>query len=57
MLAAIALASVLQASSAYRTAMRQADALFDSQLQALARSIRGGIPFASPGLTPVPTTT
>ncbi len=50
-LAAIALASLLQASSAYRTALQQADALFDYQLQALARSVRGGVPLApaSPG--------
>jgi two-component system OmpR family sensor kinase len=43
-LAAIALVSVLQASSAYRTALRQADALFDEHLQEIARSIRGGMP-------------
>lgn len=43
-LAAIALASVLQAASAYRTALRTADALFDAQLQALARSAQAGVP-------------
>ena len=48
-LAAIALASLLQASSAYRTALNQADALFDQHLQEIARSIRSGMPFA-PGL-------
>jgi two-component system OmpR family sensor kinase len=48
-LAAIALASLLQASTAYRTALRQADALFDQHLQEIARSVRGGMPFA-PGL-------
>jgi two-component system OmpR family sensor kinase len=50
-LAAIAIASVLQASSAYRTALAQADALFDAQLQALARSVGGGVPLvpSNPG--------
>lgn len=50
-LAAIAVASVLQASSAYRTALAQTDALFDSQLQALARSVGGGVPLmpSNPG--------
>ncbi|HYD76013.1 ATP-binding protein [Ramlibacter sp.] len=43
-LAAVALASVLQAASAYRTALRNADALFDAQLQALARSAQAGLP-------------
>lgn len=50
-LAAIALASLLQASTAYRTALRQADAMFDEHLQEIARSVRGGMPFA-PGLAP-----
>lgn len=50
-LAAIALASLLQASSAYRTALKQADALFDEHLQEIARSVRGGMPFG-PGLEP-----
>ncbi|WBY02433.1 ATP-binding protein [Ramlibacter tataouinensis] len=43
-LAAVALASALQAASAYRTALRTADALFDTQLQALARSAQAGLP-------------
>ena len=50
-LAAIALASLLQASTAYRTALRQADAMFDEHLQEIARSVRGGMPLA-PGLAP-----
>ena len=50
-LAAIALASLLQASTAYRTALNQADALFDEHLQEIARSVRGGMPFG-PGLSP-----
>jgi two-component system, OmpR family, sensor kinase len=48
-LATIALVSVLQASSTYRTALRQADAMFDDHLQEVARSIRGGIPLVTPG--------
>lgn len=43
-LAAIALASAVQAASAYRTALRNADALFDSHLQQLAQSIDAGVP-------------
>ncbi len=50
-LAAIALASLLQASTAYRTALKQADAMFDEHLQEMARSVRGGMPLA-PGLAP-----
>ena len=50
-LAAIAFASVLQASSAYRTALRQADTMFDYHLQELARSVQGGMRFA-PGSDP-----
>jgi two-component system, OmpR family, sensor kinase len=45
-LAAIAFASVLQASSAYRTALQQADTMFDYHLQELARSVQGGMRFA-----------
>lgn len=45
-LAAIAFTSVLQASSAYRTALQQADAMFDYHLQELARSMQGGMRFA-----------
>jgi two-component system OmpR family sensor kinase len=45
-LAAIALVSVLQASSAYRSALQQADAMFDYHLQELARSVSGGVPYA-----------
>jgi two-component system OmpR family sensor kinase len=43
-LAAILLGAVLQATTAYRSALRQADALFDDHLQQMARSLRGGIP-------------
>ncbi|MES3000085.1 MAG: ATP-binding protein [Pseudomonadota bacterium] len=48
-LAAIALVSTLQASSAYRTALRQADAMFDYHLQELARSVNVGVPFVRGG--------
>jgi two-component system OmpR family sensor kinase len=43
-LAAIALVSVLQASTAYQAALKQADALFDDHLQQIARSIGDGVP-------------
>lgn len=50
-LAAIALASLLQASTAYHTALKQADAMFDEHLQEIARSIHGGLPVSpAPGL-------
>jgi two-component system OmpR family sensor kinase len=52
MLAAVALASGLQAASAYRTALRNADALFDTHLQAMARSVQGGGPFGPDGFEP-----
>jgi two-component system, OmpR family, sensor kinase len=45
-LAAIAFASVLQATSAYRTALLQADMMFDYHLQEVARSVHAGVPFA-----------
>ncbi|MGZ5194376.1 MAG: ATP-binding protein [Ramlibacter sp.] len=45
-LAAIAFVSVLQASSTYRTALQQADAMFDYHLQEVARSVHAGVPFA-----------
>ena len=48
-LAAIALASLLQASSSYRTALQQADVMFDEHLQEVARSVRGGMPLAAGG--------
>lgn len=43
-LAAIALVSALQAGSAYRSALREADALFDEHLRELARSVERGVP-------------
>lgn len=45
-LAAIAIASAIQAIGAYRTALRNADALFDAQLQQFAHSIDAGMPLA-----------
>ena len=47
-LALIALVSVLQATSAYRSALLEADRMFDYHLQEVARSVHGGLPF-SPG--------
>lgn len=47
-LAMIAIVSVLQATSAYRSAILEADRMFDYHLQEVARSIHGGLPF-SPG--------
>lgn len=41
-LAAIALASLLQAATAWRAALRQADALFDAQLQSVAQMVEAG---------------
>jgi two-component system OmpR family sensor kinase len=47
-LAAILLAALLQAATAYRGALQQADAMFDDHLQQMARSLRSGIPLGSP---------
>lgn len=47
-LVAILLAAVVQAMTAYRGALRQADALFDDHLQQMALSLRGGIPLGLP---------
>lgn len=46
-LAAILLGAVLQATTAYRSALQQADAIFDDHLQQVARSLRGGIPLGA----------
>jgi two-component system OmpR family sensor kinase len=48
-LAAIGLVSALQAATAYRTALREADRMFDYHLEEVARSVHGGIPFAPAG--------
>lgn len=47
-LAAIFLAALIQAATAYRGALQQADAMFDEHLQQMARSLRSGIPLNSP---------
>ncbi|WP_411884923.1 ATP-binding protein [Polaromonas sp. YR568] len=47
-LAAILGAAVLQAGTAYRGALRQADAMFDEHLQQMARSLRSGVPLNLP---------
>jgi two-component system OmpR family sensor kinase len=49
-LAIIGLVSVLQATSTYRTALNEADKMFDEHLQEVARSVHGGLPF-SPDVT------
>ena len=46
----ILLAGVFQAVSAYRGALRQADAMFDYHLQQMAFALRGGPPLAVPML-------
>ncbi|MBE7939585.1 MULTISPECIES: sensor histidine kinase [Ramlibacter] len=48
-LAVIALASVLQATTAYRAALSEADKVFDQHLQEVARSVRGGLPLLPGG--------
>ena len=47
-LVAILLAAVLQATTAYRGALQQADAMFDDHLQQVARSMRSGAPLGMP---------
>ncbi|MCZ8285113.1 MAG: sensor histidine kinase N-terminal domain-containing protein, partial [Bacteroidia bacterium] len=47
-LAAIFLAALMQAATAYRGALQQADAMFDEHLQQMARSLRSGVPLNSP---------
>ncbi len=49
-MSAIVLAALLQASSAYRSALQQADAMFDYQLQQMAFLLRGGLPLPVPRL-------
>ena len=46
-LLAIALATAIQAATAYRGALQQADAMFDEHLQQVARSLHSGIPIGS----------
>lgn len=45
-LAAIGLVTVLQAAVAYRSALREADRMFDYHLEEVARSVHVGMPFA-----------
>ena len=42
---AIALVAAVQAGVAYRTALAEADAVFDYHMQQTALSLRGGLPF------------
>lgn len=48
-LAVIALVTLLQATSAYRSALTEADRMFDYHLQEVARSVHGGLPFSPDG--------
>ncbi len=52
--AAIALVAVVQASVAYRTALAEADAVFDYHMQQTAQSLRGGLPFEPDAEAPEP---
>lgn len=45
-LAAIGLITLLQAATAYRSALHEADRMFDYHLEEVARSVHGGVPFA-----------
>ena len=45
-LVAIGFVTVLQAGIAYRSALREADRMFDYHLEEVARSVHGGVPFA-----------
>jgi len=47
-LAAILGVAVMQAGTVYRSALQQADAMFDEHLRQMARSLRSGVPFALP---------
>ena len=51
-LVAIAIVTALQAATAYRSALREADRMFDYHLQEVARSVHGGVPlFPGSGLS------
>ena len=53
-LVAILLAAVLQAATAYRSAVQQADAMFDDHLQQVARSLGGNTRFSNGGEPDLP---
>jgi two-component system OmpR family sensor kinase len=50
MMTAIVLAAAIQAATAWRSAVRQADEMFDYHLQQMAHALRGGLPLAPPTL-------
>ncbi|GAB3435046.1 ATP-binding protein [Massilia solisilvae] len=52
LLAAITIAAVAQASIAYRTALRDADQIFDYHMQQMALSLRSNTPLATNGPAP-----
>ncbi len=54
LLAAVSLAAFLQAYSAYRTALAEADQLFDYQMQQMAFSLRGSVAGPGSGTISVP---
>ena len=47
LLAAISIATLAQASIAYRTSLRDADQIFDYHMQQMALSLRSGAPLSS----------
>ncbi len=47
---AIVLAAAIQAFTAWRSAVQQADEMFDYHLQQMAHALRGGLPLAPPSL-------
>ncbi len=54
LLAAVSMAALLQAYSAYRTALAEADQLFDYQMQQMAFSLRGSVAGPGSGTISVP---
>ena len=53
LLAAITIAAVAQASIAYRTALRDADEIFDYHMQQMALSLRSGSPLSNSETSPL----
>ena len=47
LLAAISIATLAQASIAYRTSLRDADQIFDYHMQQMALSLRSGAPLSN----------
>ena len=51
LVAAVTLTAAVQALIAYRTALTEADEIFDYHMQQMAQSLRAGLPVAGPPLT------